>query len=70
VALGILLEEHPTQLSFEELVREMTDRPDDFQARDLVETAVCRLVRSGLVHRYGSFVFASHAAVRFNGLDL
>jgi hypothetical protein len=68
--LGLLLDEHPAQLSLEEVVRELTDRPEDFDARDIVETAVRGLVRVGLVHRHGPFVFATHAAVRFNELQM
>jgi hypothetical protein len=67
--LSLLLEEHPAQLSVDEVVREMTDRPDDFAARDLVEIAVRSLVGSGLAHRHGTFVFATRAAVRFDQLS-
>jgi hypothetical protein len=66
--LSLLLEEHPAQLSVDEVVRELTDRPDDFAARDLIDVALRALVGSGLVHRNGSFVFATHAAVRFDQL--
>jgi hypothetical protein len=68
--LGLLLDEHPVQLSVDEVVREMTGRPDDFAEHDLVETAVRSLVRAGLVHRHGPFVFPTHAAVRSKELQI
>jgi hypothetical protein len=67
--LGLLLDAHPAQLSLEELVREMTDTPDDFARRDRIETAVRGLTGVGLIHRHGRFLFASRAAVRFNELS-
>jgi hypothetical protein len=68
--LALLLEVHPALLSLEEIVREMTDRPDEFGPRDVVNNAVHDLVGSGLAHRHGSFVFASRAAVRFDELRI
>jgi hypothetical protein len=66
--LGVLLLAHPAQRSTDEVVREMTDDPEDFAARDDVENALRDLVRAGLVHRHGPFVFATAAAVRFHEL--
>ena len=68
--LAILLEAHPGQRSVEEVMREMTDRPDDFAARDTVDNAIRDLVGAGLLHRHGPFVFATHAAVRFDELRI
>jgi Fe2+ or Zn2+ uptake regulation protein len=68
--LAILLEAHPGQRSVEEVIREMTDRPDDFAARDTVDNAIRDLVGAGLLHRHGAFVFATHAAVRFDELRI
>lgn len=68
--LAILLEAHPGQRSVEEVIREMTDRPDDFAARDAVDNAIRDLVGAGLLHRHGAFVFATHAAVRFDELHI
>ena len=68
--LAILLEAHPGQRSVEEVIREMTDRPDDFPARDTVDNAIRDLVGAGLLHRHGAFVFATHAAVRFDDLRI
>ena len=61
--LDLLLEHHPALLSIEEVIREMTAGADAFAARDRIEVALGRLVETGLAHRVGSFVFASHAAV-------
>lgn len=66
--LAVLLDAHPAQRSIEELVRELTDRPDEFGERDRIENAIRDLVGAGLLHRHGSFVFATHAAVRLNEL--
>jgi hypothetical protein len=68
--LAVLLDVHPAQLSLDELVRELTDRPDDFAPRDRVNNAVRDLAADGLVHRHGAFVFASRAAVRFEELRI
>ena len=68
--LSLLLEVHPALLSMDEVVRELTDRPDDFAPRDRVHNAVRDLVAAGLVHRHGAFVFATRAAVRFEELRI
>ena len=67
--LAILLDAHPAQLSVDELVRELTDRPDEFGPRDAIENAVRDLVGAGLVHHHGPFVFPTRAAVRFDELQ-
>jgi hypothetical protein len=66
--LAILLDAHPAHRSEEELVRELTAAPDDVARRDAVENAIRELVGAGLAHRHGSFLFATHAAVRFDEL--
>jgi hypothetical protein len=66
--LAILLDAHPAQRATEEIVRELADRPDEFAERDRIENAIRDLVGAGLLHRHGSFVFASRAAVRFDEL--
>ena len=68
-ALAVLLDAYPAQLSIDELVRELTDRPDEFAPRDAIDNAVRDLVGAGLLHRHGSFVFATRAAVRFDELQ-
>jgi hypothetical protein len=66
--LAILLDAHPALRSTEEVVREATDRPDEFAAHDRVDNAIRDLVGAGLLHRHGSFLFATRAAVRFHEL--
>jgi hypothetical protein len=66
--LTILLEVHPAQRSEDELVRELTADPRDIAQRDAVENAIRDVVAAGLAHRHGDFVFATHAAVRFEQL--
>ena len=68
--LALLLDVYPAQLSIDEVVRELTDRPDDFAPRDRVNNALRDLAAAGLVHRHGAFVFASRAAVRFEDLRI
>ena len=67
--LALLILEHPAQRSIDEVIREMTDRPDDPMARDAVENALRDLVAAGLAHRHGAFVFATRAAIRFDDLS-
>ncbi|MEN3283523.1 MAG: hypothetical protein V7607_4663 [Solirubrobacteraceae bacterium] len=66
--LAILIDAHPAQRSEDELVRELTAEPDDVAQRDAAENAIRELVGAGLAHRHGAFVFATHAAVRFDEL--
>jgi hypothetical protein len=66
--LTALLAAHPAQRSSDELVRELTDHPDDFGERDRIENATRDLVGAGLAHRHGNFIFATRAAVRFDEL--
>jgi hypothetical protein len=68
--LSLLLLAHPGQRSVEEVVREMTDRPEEFSARDDINNAIRDLVGAGLVHRHGPFLFATRAAVRFDELAI
>jgi hypothetical protein len=68
--LAVVLDAHPAQLSVAELVRELTEDPDDFGPRDAVHNAVRELVGAGLLHRHDAFVFATRAAVRFSELDM
>jgi Fe2+ or Zn2+ uptake regulation protein len=67
--LDLLLEHHPALLSVEEVIREMTAGSEAFAERDSVEVAVRRLVETGLAHRVGAFVFASHAAIAYQRVE-
>ena len=66
--LTALLAAHPAHRSTDELVRELTGRPDDFGERDRIENAIRDVVGAGLAHRHGDFMFATRAAVRFDEL--
>jgi hypothetical protein len=67
--LAILLDAHPAQRTTDEIVRELTDRPDEFGERDRISNAIRDLAGAGLLHRHGPFVFATRAAVRFAELE-
>jgi hypothetical protein len=68
--LALLLDAYPAQLTVDEVMREMTDRPNDFAPRDTVINALRDLTAAGLLHRHGPFVLATRAAVRFDELKL
>lgn len=68
VILEQLLALHPTQVTFEELLREIATDPEDFAERDAVERAVHDLTAAGLLHRNNEFVVPSRAALRFDQL--
>ena len=59
---------HPSQVTVEELIREVAADPEEFAERDAVERAVRDLARAGLLHRNGEFVFPTRAALRFDEL--
>ncbi len=59
---------HPAQLSLAELTRELSATPDRFAERDRVEQALHDLAGAGLLHRNGSFVAPTRAALRFEQL--
>jgi hypothetical protein len=59
---------HPTQVTVEELIRDIAADPEEFAERDAIERAVRDLTRSGLVHRNGEFAIPARAALRFNAL--
>lgn len=61
--LSILLAEHPVQLTFSELAREILGGAGDFGQRDAVKRAVRDLVGVGLLHCNGIFVLPSRVAL-------
>lgn len=63
-----LLDLHPTQVTLEELTREMSSDRRVFAERDAVERAVRELAATGLLHRGEDFVTPSRAALRFSEL--
>ena len=62
--LECVVDLHPVQLTLAELIRELTDTPDDFGSRDRIEIAVQQLARAGLLHRHGQFVLPTRALLR------
>ena len=69
-AVEAVVDLHPIQLTLTELVRELTDTPDDFASRDRIEIAVQQLARAGLLHRHGQFVLPTRALLRAIDLGL
>jgi hypothetical protein len=65
-----LLDLHPTRVTVDELVRELTATDDDFAARDAIERAVSELTRAGLLHPVADdgFVDPTRAAIRLGEL--
>ena len=59
--MGLLLIDHPGLWSVEEVVREMGD---ELRAQD----GLSRLAGAGLVHRFGSFVFATRTATQAHAI--
>ena len=59
---------HPTQVTLEELVREVAADPGAFAERDAIERAVRDLTRAGLLHRSGELILPSRSAQRFHEL--
>jgi hypothetical protein len=70
VVLRRLLDLHPTRITTEELVRDLTGTDDDFAARDAIGRAIVELTRSGLLHPVAAdgFVDPTRAAVRLGEL--
>lgn len=63
-----LLDLHPTQLTLEELMREMSANRRVFAERDAIERAVRELAATGLLHSGENFVSPTRAALRFSEL--
>jgi hypothetical protein len=69
ILLGRVLDLHPTRVTVEELVRDLTGTDDDFSARDGIERAIAELTRAGLLHPVADgFVTPTRAAVRLGEL--
>jgi Cft2 family RNA processing exonuclease len=66
--LSQVLALHPVTLTVDELVRELGAGSGEFTHRDDVERAVRDLVAAGLLHRNGSLVLPTRAALRFEQL--
>jgi hypothetical protein len=59
---------HPTQVTTEELIRELAGESPDFAERDAIERAVRDLAAAGLLHHREGFVAPTRAALRFSEL--
>jgi len=66
--LHYVLALHPTPLTLADLVRELGGT-EDFSQRDAVERAVRDLAGCGLLHRSGTLILPTRAALRFEELD-
>ncbi|HEX6456842.1 MAG TPA: hypothetical protein VF009_10040 [Solirubrobacterales bacterium] len=63
-----LLDLHPTQLTLEELLREVSGGRGGFAESDAVKRAVRELAAVGLLHQGKEFVIPTRAALRFSEL--
>ena len=65
-----VLDLHPTRVTIDELVRDLTGTDDDLAARDAIERAVVELTRSGLLHPVADdgLVTPTRAAIRLGEL--
>jgi hypothetical protein len=61
--LALLLDEHPTRLTMDELILVLCVDPDRGDPKDAGRRAVCELVGAGLVHRHGNFLAPTRAAL-------
>lgn len=61
---------YPETVTFEELVREMSDGSADFARRDEMDRAVRELSGAGLLHRVDSLVLPTRAARYFDGIGV
>jgi hypothetical protein len=68
--LALLLNEHPTQLTMDELILVLHADPKRGDPEDAGERAVRELVGAGLVHPQGRFLVPSRAALYFNRLEV
>jgi hypothetical protein len=59
---------HPTQVTVEELTRELAGESPSFAERDAIERAVRDLTAAGLLHHREGFVVPTRAALRFSEL--
>ncbi len=62
--IALMLSRHPSQLTLEELSRELVSDADDFRQLDAIHRAVAALGGVGLLNRNGSFLVPSQAALR------
>jgi hypothetical protein len=68
--LALLLDEHPTRLTMDELILVLHADPERGDPEDAAGRAVRELVGAGLMHREGRFLSPSRAALYFAALEL
>jgi hypothetical protein len=66
--LELLLALHPTQLTLDELSREIGTAGGRLGAAEITEPAVRHLVGAGLLHHHGPFLVPTRAALRCDQL--
>lgn len=67
--LALLIDEHPTRLTVDELILILHADPDRDDPQDAGERAVRELAGAGLVHRHGYFLTPTRAALYFASLE-
>lgn len=67
--LALLLNEHPSRLTMDELILVLHADPERGDPEDAGERAVRELVGAGLVHREGRFLAPTRAAIYFASLE-
>lgn len=65
--IGFLLDEHPTRLTFDELL--VAFDPKDYAEKDAIGRAVKELIGAGLLRRDGDLVGPTRAAIHFDRLE-
>ncbi len=68
--LALLLDEHPSRLTMDELILVLCADPDRGDPQDAGRRAVAELVGAGLVHRDGNFLAPTRAALYFHRLEV
>jgi hypothetical protein len=68
--LALLLDEHPTRLTMDELILVLHADPERGDPEDAGKRAVRELVGAGLVHLEGRFLAPSRAALYFSALEV
>jgi hypothetical protein len=68
--LALLLDEHPTRLTVDELILVLHADPKRGDPEDAAGRAVRELVGAGLMHREGRFLSPSRAALYFAALEV
>jgi hypothetical protein len=67
--LGLVLAEHPAQLTLPDISREIGGEDAGFADTDAIERAVRDLIGVGLLHHSDTLIAASRAALRFDELS-